>query len=160
MRISTQPAPAPAPTSYVVELVREDGQEEIPWDCVRHFADPGYRRRVERAAARGRKAFGHRLKRLREDMNRQPVDLHQELQLTRQELVEELRETRSLLHEALKARTSYGRRGVRTAAWPGPSVRRLRDLRGGGRAEVRQRVAPAVPRSFRGTPHGRWHEIS
>jgi DNA-binding XRE family transcriptional regulator len=66
--------------------------EEIPWDYARHFADPGYRSRVERAAARGRKAFGHRLKRLREEAG-----------LTQEELAR-----RSGLHRVTVARLERG----------------------------------------------------
>ncbi len=47
-----------------------------------------------------------RIDELRADMNRQLADLRQELQLTRQELKKEMRKTRALLQDLLKAQAS------------------------------------------------------
>jgi DNA-binding XRE family transcriptional regulator len=93
LHLPGRPCDVRLPDPYVIELVLEDGRvEEIPWDCARHFADPGYRNRVERAAERGRKAFGHRLKRLREEAG-----------LTQEELAR-----RSGLHRVTVARLERG----------------------------------------------------
>ena len=46
------------PDPHAIELHLADGSiEQVPWDFVRHFADPGYRARSAVAAEHDRRAF-------------------------------------------------------------------------------------------------------
>lgn len=55
------------PNPYEVVLATAEGEMvEIPWDFARHYADASYRPRVEAMAAEGRRVFGRRIRRLRE----------------------------------------------------------------------------------------------
>lgn len=68
LQLPGRPKKIELPNSYVIELQMSDGRiEEIPWDFARHYVDPGYRARSERAAAEGRRIFGQRLRRLRQE---------------------------------------------------------------------------------------------
>ena len=54
----------PDPYSLIIQL-KNDQQEEIPWDFARHYVESGYRERSEKAARNGRLVLGKRLKSLR-----------------------------------------------------------------------------------------------
>ena len=54
------------PNPYMLVLRNNQGQEtELPWDFARHYADAGYRPRVEALAAAGRQSLGARVRELR-----------------------------------------------------------------------------------------------
>ncbi|MFO7893957.1 MAG: helix-turn-helix transcriptional regulator [Longimicrobiales bacterium] len=67
LELGGEPDHVVLPDPYVIEVHLSDGAvEEVPWDFVRHFTDPGYRERSEAAAGRGRRTFGERLRELRD----------------------------------------------------------------------------------------------
>jgi len=67
LRLAAAPVHISLPDPYVLRLRLADGsEEELPWDYLRQFVDEGYVDRSRRAALRGRKALGRRIKRLRE----------------------------------------------------------------------------------------------
>jgi DNA-binding XRE family transcriptional regulator len=89
------------PDPYVIEVHLSDGGvEEVPWDFVRHFLDPGYRERSEAASRRGRRTFGERLRDFRTDSG-----------LTQQELAE-----RAGVNRVTIARYETGRQTPRYAS--------------------------------------------
>lgn len=56
------------PNPYLLIVRGASGKvAEMPWDFVRHFCDASHRPKVERNAARGRQAMGHRLRTMREE---------------------------------------------------------------------------------------------
>lgn len=66
LELSSKPKEIRLPSPYVLEILLEDERvEELPWDYVRAWVDPGYRARAEEEGRRGRRLLGERLKRLR-----------------------------------------------------------------------------------------------
>lgn len=54
------------PNPFELLLTNSRGEtSNVPWDFARHYCDPAYQPRIETAAARGREAWGIKIKRLR-----------------------------------------------------------------------------------------------
>ena len=66
LRLPARPVGIQLPNPYVVYLKLANRKiVEVPWDFLRHYVDANYERRERYIAARGRRALGERLKRLR-----------------------------------------------------------------------------------------------
>ena len=72
------------PTPYELRVFTETGEAPlIPWDFARHFADPDYKTRSERAAIRGKETLGARIKRLRKEQRLSQAELAQRAGISR-----------------------------------------------------------------------------
>ncbi|MCR4404705.1 MAG: helix-turn-helix domain-containing protein [Candidatus Acetothermia bacterium] len=66
LELGAEPREIQLPSPYLLEVHLKDGRrEELPWDYMRAFVDPGYRARAQEEGRRGRQLLGERLKRLR-----------------------------------------------------------------------------------------------
>lgn len=66
LELGAEPQEIRLPSPYLLEILLSDGRrEELPWDYVRAYLDPEYRKRAEEEGRRGRRLLGGRLKRLR-----------------------------------------------------------------------------------------------
>lgn len=66
LQLGETPIRVSIPDPHAINLhLSEDRVQELPWDFARHFVDGEHRGRSEEAGARGRRAFGQRLRELR-----------------------------------------------------------------------------------------------
>ena len=66
LRLPARPVGVRLPNPHVVYLTLANRETiEVPWDFLRHYADTDYERREREKGARGRRALGERLRRLR-----------------------------------------------------------------------------------------------